>query len=70
MVSFFEQRGRFVRCETRDCTDGTYELVVIDEDGREQVEHFALAEALDDRLAEIERYYQTSGWFGPYGRRT
>ena len=70
MVSFFEQSGRFIRCETRDCSDGTFELLVINEDGHEQVERFEGAEALDVRLAELENHYQRSGWFGPYGRRT
>ena len=70
MVSFFEQSGRFIRCETRDRSDGTFELLVVDEDGREQVEHFTMAEALDDRLAELQSHFQASGWFGPYGRRS
>jgi hypothetical protein len=70
MVSFFEQSGRFVRCETRAHADGTYELLVIDEDGHEEVEQFTAAESLDKRLAELESHYRASGWFGPYGRRS
>jgi hypothetical protein len=70
VVSFFEQGGQFVRCETRELPDGTFELSVTDPDGKERVERFASAHALDARLAELEASFRTSGWFGPYGRRS
>lgn len=70
MVSFFEQGGKFVRCETRDGVDGGFELVIQGPDGPEQVERFDSAAALDARLMEVQRGYLTSGWFGPYGRRS
>ena len=70
MVSFFEQGGKFVRCETRDRTDGAYELLIEGPDGSTRVEQFANAAALDARLMELERGLLASGWFGPYGQRS
>lgn len=69
MVSFFEQGGKFVRCETRDHSDGRYELLIEGPDGVAVTEHFDNAEALDERLMELQRTYLASGWFGPYGQR-
>lgn len=69
MVSFFEQGGKFVRCETRDRPDGTYELLIEGPDGVTRTEHFENAAALDARLMELQRSYLASGWFGPYGQR-
>ena len=70
MVSFFECKGKFIRCETRETADGTYELVVSESDGEERIEQFPSAKALDARLADLENYFRISGWFGPYGRRS
>ena len=69
MVSFFEQGGKFVRCETRDRSDGVYELLIEGPDGS-RVEQFSTAAALDERLMEVQRGYLASGWFGPYGQRS
>lgn len=70
MVSFFEQGGRFVRCETRDRADGGYELLIEGPDGMSRVEQFSTAAALDERLMEVQRGFLASGWFGPYGQRS
>jgi hypothetical protein len=69
VVSFFEQGGRFVRCETRE-TDGVYELLIEGPDGATRVERFSTAAALDERLMEVQRGYLAQGWFGPYGQRS
>lgn len=69
MVSFFEQGGKFVRCETRDRSDGRYELLIEGPDGVSRVEQFDSASALDARLMELQRSYLAAGWFGPYGQR-
>jgi hypothetical protein len=69
MVSFFEQGGKFVRCETRDYPDGRFELLIEGPDGTTTVEQFDSAAALDQRLMEVQRNYLASGWFGPYGQR-
>jgi len=70
VVSFFEQGGKFVRCETRDLADGGYELTIEGPDGATRVEHFSSASALDERLMELQRSFIASGWFGPYGQRS
>jgi hypothetical protein len=70
VVSFFEQSGKFVRCETRDRADGAYELLIEGPDGASRVEHFPNAAALDARLMELEQGLLSSGWFGPYGQRS
>ena len=69
MVSFFEQGGKFVRCETRDRTDGAYELLIEGPDGVTRVGQFSTAAALDERFMEVQRGYLATGWFGPYGQR-
>jgi hypothetical protein len=70
VVSFFEQGGKFVRCETRDRADGLYELLIEGPDGAARVEQFDNAAALDARLMEVQRSYVSLGWFGPYGQRS
>lgn len=70
MVSFFEQNGKFVRCETRDRPDGRYELLIEGPDGVSTIEEFDTAAALDERLMEVQRHYLATGWFGPYGQRS
>lgn len=70
MVSFFEQGGRFIRCETRDLPGGRYELLIEEPDGKARVEQFDTAGALDDRLMELQRQFLAAGWFGPYGQRS
>ena len=41
MVWFYERQGTFIRCETRVASSGSgFELVVIQPDGSERVEHF------------------------------
>ena len=52
MVWFYERGGAFVRFETGD-DPTTYELVVVQPDGREQVERFASSEALTRRQQEL-----------------
>ena len=69
MVSFFEQGGKFVRCEARGGPNGPYELLIERPDGSTSVEHFDSAAALDERLMEVQRGYLAAGWFGPYGQR-
>jgi hypothetical protein len=70
VVSFFEQGGKFVRCETRDRADGGYELSIEWPDGATRVEQFSNAAALDDRLMQLQRSFLSEGWFGPYGQRS
>jgi hypothetical protein len=70
VVSFFEQGGKFIRCETRDRADGAYELLIEGPDGVTRVEQFSNAAKLDERFMEVQRGYLATGWFGPYGQRS
>lgn len=69
MVWFYERQGTFIRCETRTVPQRVgYELVVIQPDGTEQVEHFDDSSALTRRQAELESSLAHNGWTGPFGR--
>jgi hypothetical protein len=69
MVWFYERQGTFIRCETRTAPNGVgFELVVIQPDGSEQVEHFDDSATLSRRQAELEASLADEGWTGPFGR--
>ena len=54
MVWFYERQGSFIRCETRVSPTGVgFELVVIQPDGSERVEHFDDSSTLARRQAEL-----------------
>jgi hypothetical protein len=68
MVWFYERQGNFIRCETRTAPTGGFELVVIEPDGSERVEHFDDSSTLARRQAELENTLTHDGWTGPFGR--
>lgn len=69
MVWFYERQGSFIRCETRTAAGGTgFELVVIQPDGSERIEHFDDSATLARRQAELENTLTHDGWAGPFGR--
>ena len=69
MVWFYERQGAFIRCETRTAPSGVgFELVVIQPDGSEQVEHFDDSATLAKRQGELESALAHDGWTGPFGR--
>ena len=68
MVWFYERQGTFIRCETRIAESGGFELVVIEPDGSERVEHFEDSSTLSRRQAELENTFTHDGWAGPFGR--
>jgi hypothetical protein len=69
MVWFYERQGTFIRCETRTATSRSgFELVVIQPDGSERVEHFEDSSTLSRRQAELEHGFMHDGWTGPFGR--
>ena len=54
MVWFYERQGSFIRCETRNAAaGGGFELVIIQPDGSERVEHFDDSATLARRQAEL-----------------
>jgi len=63
---WFEQGGRYVRCEIRVVSDG-YAFVVTGPDGVERVEEFNDSQELSKRQAALERELATKGWTGPHG---
>jgi hypothetical protein len=69
MVWFYERQGTFIRCETRTAISRSgFELVVIEPDGSERVEHFEDSSTLSRRQAELESSFMHDGWTGPFGR--
>lgn len=69
MVWFYERQGTFIRCETRTADSGMgFDLVVVNPDGTERVEHFDDSLTLSRRQAELESTLAHDGWNGPFGR--
>jgi hypothetical protein len=69
MVWFYEPQGAFIRCETPTRANGVgFELVVVQPDGTELVEHFDDSANLARRQAELESSLSHDGWTGPFGR--
>ncbi len=68
MVWFFERRGEYVRCETRQAPDGRFELVVTEPGGIERVESFDDSQIMARRQVELEHGLTADGWNGPSGR--
>jgi len=63
---WFEQAGRYVRCEIRFVSDG-YAFVVTGPDGVERIEEFNDSQQLSKRQAALERELAGKGWTGPHG---
>jgi hypothetical protein len=68
MIFFFEQRGRYVRCELTPLGDGSAELVVVDPDGGQTREFLACSSDIPRRVAELSETLHNAGWWGPVGR--
>lgn len=68
MIFFFEQDGRYVRCELMPRSNGTSELIVTAPDGEETVEILEGSAEVTRRMAELRDSFQSAGWWGPVGR--
>ena len=69
MVWFYERHGAYIRCETRDAANGNgFDLLILNPDGSERVEHFDDSQALTRRQQELESNLAVDGWTGPFGR--
>ena len=69
MVWFYEKQGAFIRCEARDSETGPgFDLIVIQPDGSEHIEHFDDSRHLTRRQQELESTLADDGWQGPFGR--
>ncbi len=64
---WFEKEGAFLRYETRDLPNGSYELRIIDADGTERAETFSDSAELNKRQIDFERELTEKGWTGPHG---
>jgi len=67
MFWWFERRGEFLSCESRQSSDGTFELRIVTPDGSEHLERFADSADLARRQAALEREVRSNGWTGPHG---
>jgi hypothetical protein len=67
VIFFFEQKGRFVRCEVLPLSDGSSELIVTRPEGSQTVEVLNGAD-VSRRIAQLSESMVRSGWWGPLGR--
>jgi hypothetical protein len=67
VIFFFEQRGRYVRCEVLPLPDGASELIVTAPEGNQTVEVLNGAE-VTRRISELRESMLRDGWWGPVGR--
>jgi hypothetical protein len=67
VIFFFEQRGRYVRCELLPLPDGASELIVTPPDGDQTVEVLDGPE-VTRRISELRESLLSAGWWGPVGR--
>jgi hypothetical protein len=68
MIFFFEQRGRYVRCELLPLPDGGSELIVTAPEGEQTVEILEDSADVTRRMSELRQSFQSAGWWGPVGR--
>lgn len=69
MVWFYERQGAFLRFEARTAENGPgFELIVVQPDGSERIEHFDDSTTLSRRQQELESTLAEDGWTGPFGR--
>ena len=67
MIFFFEQQGRYVRCEVLSLPDGASELIVTAPEENLTVEVLNGAE-VTRRISELRESMLRYGWWGPVGR--
>jgi hypothetical protein len=69
VIWFYAKKGRHLRCEVRELSDGDrFDLVITDVDGSERVEHFQDSVAVTRRTLQLESEWIRDGWEGPFGR--
>jgi hypothetical protein len=68
MIFFFEQNGRYVRCEVLPLPDGTSELVVTPPEGDPTTEILTRSDDVTRRILELRESMAREGWWGPLGR--
>jgi hypothetical protein len=68
MIFFFEQAGRYTRCELLPLPDGAAELIVTPPDGRQTIELLTGSADVTRRMSELRESMARAGWWGPVGR--
>ena len=68
MIFFFEQKGRYVRCEVLPLPDGGTELVVTQPEGTQTVEVLKGSGEVTRRVSQLRDSMVQAGWWGPIGR--
>lgn len=68
MIFFFEQGGRYVRCELLPLPDGGSELIVTEPEGEQTVEVLGDSTEVTRRMTELRQSFLSAGWWGPVGR--
>ncbi|MGB2716361.1 MAG: hypothetical protein WBC51_19415 [Vicinamibacterales bacterium] len=69
MIFFFEQGGRYVRCELLPLPDGGSELIVTEPEGEQTVEILGDSAEVTRRMTELQQSFLSAGWWGPVGRQ-
>lgn len=68
MIFFFEQGGRYVRCELLPLPGGASELIVTRPEGDQTVEVLEDSAEVTRRMSELRQSFLSAGWWGPVGR--
>ena len=68
MIFFYEQDGRYTRCEVYPRADGAFaELIVTQPDGAATIEVLSGSD-VTRRVNELQVTLLRAGWWGPVGR--
>jgi len=67
VIFFFEQEGRYTRCEVQPRSDGASEIIVTPPDGSQTVEVLCGSD-VTRRISELRESMLQAGWWGPLGR--
>ena len=68
MIFFYEQQGRYTRCEVHPRDDGkSAELIVTQPDGAATIEVLSGSD-VTRRVNELQIAMLKAGWWGPVGR--
>jgi hypothetical protein len=67
VIFFFEQEGRYTRCEVQTLPNGASELIVTPPEGSQTVEVLSGSD-VTRRISELRESMLQAGWWGPLGR--
>jgi hypothetical protein len=67
VIFFFEQEGRYTRCEVLPLASGDSELIVTPPEGPQTTEILTGSD-VTRRITELRESLLRAGWWGPVGR--